>query len=99
MNNKQKGIVGKYFHSYINGVIHWQGYVLSKQGIVPALISLYGPEKDFYLVQLFEWLLGEPSDQVLINFSEMKEWKFYNTREELLSAYERYRNTNGAILK
>jgi hypothetical protein len=75
MKNKQS-LIGKFFHSYKDGETQWQGQVLSR------------PSAGLYLVQLFEWLMGEPSDQKLISLAEMKEWTFYDTVEEWTGAYE-----------
>jgi len=72
------GIVGRFFHSFVEGRVHWQGRVLSQE-----------TEGGIYLVQLFEWFLGEPSDMVLVNLQDMMGWKFYDSVEHMNDAYDR----------
>lgn len=83
---KNKGLVGKFFHSFATDDVKkhdlvWQGQVLAKI------------DRRQYLVQLFEWVLGETSDQVLVELSAMKNWKFYDTAEEWRNAYTIYDRT------
>lgn len=80
---KRESLIGRFFHSYPNEEVKWQGKVLSR----------VSEKEDVYLVQLFEWLMGEPSDQVLVPLSQMvtEHWQFYSNREDWLEAYERYK--------
>lgn len=79
---KNKGLVGKWFHSFydwqseVEGELNWQGHILSK-------------EEDMYLIQLFSWIDGEPTDQKLISVKEMKDWKFYDSNKDMLLAGEK----------
>lgn len=67
---------GRYFHSFEDdGVVKWQGYVLGSPGL------------GYYMVQLFEWLVGSPSCQKLVHLSEMNGWHFYDTQEEMAETY------------
>jgi hypothetical protein len=75
---RNNGIVGKFFHSYDGEVLHWQGQILSKQ------------HGEHYLVQLYEWLAGSPTDQVLVPFKDMTTWKFYDCTEDMNLAYDKY---------
>ena len=80
---KRESLIGKHFHSYdaaTGEVLHWQGKILAR------------PSKDTYLVQLFEWMMGEPTDQLLIPFGQMlaEHWKFYPNREDWLLAWDKY---------
>lgn len=80
MNKKakvQNGLVGKFFHSYKNGKISWQGHIIQKLSDTK------------YLVQLFEWVMGEASDQVIVELDDMKDWKFYDDKESWLFYAER----------
>ena len=71
-------LIGKFFHSFTDeGIVHWQGYVLER------------PEPGMYLVQLFEWIMGEPSSQKLVPADDMKGWSFYDTNEEMNETYYR----------
>lgn len=64
--SKQKGLIGAWFHSIKkDGVVTWQGQILAR------------PEPGIYLVQLYEWITGSPSNQQLVKFEDMKNWLFY----------------------
>lgn len=46
---EQQGLIGLFLHIYKNGRINWQGQIIRLDG-------------DKVLVQMFEWLMGEPSN-------------------------------------
>jgi hypothetical protein len=69
---------GRFFHTYQNDALLWQGVVLSTT-------------RDYLEVQLFSWLSGEPTDILVIRKSEAvwndstkTGWKFYTNREHWL---------------
>lgn len=66
-------LVGKFFHSYVGKKINWQGHVLD---YIDGM----------YLVQLFSWLDGHPTNQILVDFKKMKNWKFYDNQEQWVDA-------------
>ena len=74
---EQDILVGKYFHSFPikEGEKHrritWQGRVIGKVS------------EGLYLVQLCEWLFGQPSNQRLVDIAMMmrEEWQFYTNDE------------------
>ncbi|MDF0673749.1 MAG: GIY-YIG nuclease family protein [Nitrospira sp.] len=72
-----KSLVGKFFHSFKDGKICWQGYIVADQA------------DGYYLVQLFEWVLGDPSVQKVIHLGQMADWDFYGSTDEMYEAYER----------
>ena len=74
--NKNTDLFGQYFHKIENGKITWQGLVIGKL------------EQGFYLVQLFEWLMGEPSIQRIVTIEEMRDWFFYDSAEQMIFSYE-----------
>ena len=79
--NKQKKLksdclVGRYFHSIDSGKVSWQGVIIGR-------IS-----DERYLVQLFEWAMGEPSVQRIVSASEMSPWLFYSDADEMRNSYE-----------
>ncbi len=70
-------LVGHYFHSLDEAdQVQWQGVVLAQ------------PRRGWYLVQLFEWFMGEPSVRKLIPFEQMTKWFFYETNDEMLFSAE-----------
>lgn len=70
-------LIGQYFHS-INekGKIEWQGVVIGR------------PEPCWYLVQLFEWLMGEPNVRRLVNIEAMSNWLFYEDEDSMIYSYK-----------
>jgi len=92
--NKKIGdsLIGQFFHSISKdtGNIEWQGYVIGN------------PEPGWYLLQLFEWLMGEPNVCRLVRIEDMKDWLFYESAEDMKFSYEsgmarkggRYRKEN-----
>src|SRR5579872_2869454 len=71
-------LVGKWFHEIKkeNGDegIGWQGHILGK---------VESEGTDFYLVQLFDWIVGNESNQFLVPLKDMLQWRFYNTSDEM----------------
>lgn len=70
-------LLGRFFHSLgEDGKIEWQGSVLAN------------PFQDWYLVQLFSWLDGNPNVQRLVRIEDMKSWLFYEDTETMQYSYE-----------
>ena len=67
---KKDSLVGKFFHSFVDGKVSWQGIVNAE------------PAPGFFLIQLFEWLCGHPSDQEIIPIDQMVGWRFYDDVED-----------------
>ena len=65
------GLVGKWFHSIVNGKIEWQGQVIGN------------PAPGYYLVQLYEWFAGSPNLLRIAKLEDMIAWLFYNSNEEM----------------
>ncbi|MGE4419997.1 MAG: GIY-YIG nuclease family protein [Sulfurimonas sp.] len=70
-----KSLDGKFFHTFKNNQVEWQGYIISE------------PKDGFFLIQLFDWILGEPSNQKLVSINDMLSWNFYDSVEEMNDAY------------
>ena len=65
-------LVGHFFHSLnAEGQLEWQGVIMSE------------PRRGWYLVQLFDWFIGETSVRKLVPFKQMENWFFYGTDEEM----------------
>lgn len=67
---------GKFFHSFEDGRVAWQGCVLGS------------PAPGHYLVQLFSWLSGGPTNQQIIPFEKMTGWYFYDSAEDMNYSWE-----------
>ena len=87
------GIIGKWFHSMdkspdFQGCVKWQGKVLSKIN------------DGLYLVQLFEWMAGQPTEQKLVSLNEMSDWIFYDSSENMNIIYnDHYKDKTTIALK
>ncbi len=73
----QATLTGLWFHSRHDDDIVWQGQIVRDLG------------NGKYLVQLFEWIMGEPSVQKIVLASDMTAWDFYGTNDEMNEASER----------
>lgn len=70
-------LIGRFFHSFsAHGEIQWQGYIEAKIN------------DGHYLVQLFDWMLGDPSTERVVSLDMMREWKLYRTNGEMVDAYQ-----------
>ncbi len=83
------GLVGKWFHSYVipdpdddrqHATIDSRGYIREWQGQVT------GREAAVLICQLYSWLDGEPTNQVLVELDDMLIWRFFDTNEDMLCA-------------
>ena len=78
MKKNKNSLIGKWFHSFgKSGRFKLQGQILSAKS------------DNYYLIQLYCWVYGHPTEQKLIPFSEMADWIFYETSEEMTAAYRR----------
>jgi hypothetical protein len=75
---KKDALIGKFYHTFQDGVLEQQGEILSC--VAPGL----------YLVQTFEWLFGSPFDQRIEPVSNMVGWTLYSDHEDMQRAWERY---------
>jgi hypothetical protein len=67
-------LVGSFFHS--TATPGWQGCVVAE------------PVPGRYLCELFSWLAGDSTQQVLVSIDEMRDWAFYDTAEWMQTAYD-----------
>ena len=54
----------------------WQGRVVAE------------PDAGLYLVELFKWLSGSSSEQVLVRVEDMMTWSFFDDADWMRSQYE-----------
>ena len=76
-------LVDKWFHQYIGEDLGWQGHV-----------KLEISENKF-LVQLFSYFDGAPTDQKIIYIDEMESWMFYDSFDDMDAAFARYAQLKG----
>lgn len=77
-NTPVDALINKYFHSFNDsGDISWQGQVISKLS------------DDYYLVQLFDWVMGAESNMHVVCLSDMLKWNIYHTDDDMRSFAER----------
>ena len=75
--------LNKFFHSFRRAedgcmVARWQGQIVASAG------------EGRYVVQLYEWLIGSPTDTVFVTLDQMveEEWVFYEEQEDWNNAIE-----------
>jgi hypothetical protein len=75
---KSRGLAGLWFHTLdpVTGAISQQGRVVRSLG------------GNVYLVQFYDWLVGEPGRTEAVAVSRMDGWQFYETDEAMRHAYE-----------
>lgn len=77
MKSKRVQMVSKFFLSFNDkGEMELQGQIIAE------------PRAGLFLCQLYEWIMGDPSDQRLIKLEEMLTWKFYDTHADWRFAAE-----------
>ena len=74
---KLVSLTGQCFHTFKDDKPHWQGVVIGN------------PEPGWYLVQLCEWLNGNPSTRRIVRIEDMSKWVFYKDSEQMNEAYDR----------
>ena len=75
-----KSLTGLWFHSFSeDGDFIWQGKVLRQVG-----------DSD-YIVQLYEWAMGLPSEQKMVSIEKMKSWAFYSSDADM--RYEHHKKS------
>jgi hypothetical protein len=74
----QVTLLGHFFHSIgkDTGKVEWQGVVVGN------------PEPGWYLVQLFEWGMGEPNVRRLVRVEDMADWILYEDAETMKFSWE-----------
>jgi hypothetical protein len=71
------GLVGRCFHIMDEG-----GYV-EKQGVIRG--DLGG---GLYLIQYFEWLMGNPTNMEIVDLETIRKWRLYYDHEYMNFWYE-----------
>lgn len=76
-SHSENPLIGKFFHSLNSeGNVEWQGCVVGS------------PEPGWYLLQLCEWMMGEPNVMRLVRIEEMNSWLFYPNSESMTHSYD-----------
>lgn len=70
-------LIGQLFHSVDpkTGQIEWQGEVVGEL------------QPGWYLVQIFDWIAGEPSVRRIVPMKSMVHWLFYPNREAAIYSW------------
>jgi hypothetical protein len=74
-------IIGRCFHTFKQTKSGDDG--VQYQGVVRARV-----EEGIYLVQYFEWFVGEPSTMALVRIEDMLAWQFYEDNKHMNFWYE-----------
>jgi hypothetical protein len=78
--------VGRFFFSFKNDELQWQGQIISRVS------------EGVFLVRLHEWTTGESGSQVLFSVADMMGWKFYDTAD-WRSALTEYESNKAAVTR
>jgi hypothetical protein len=65
----------KFFHSFHDGKINLQGQIISELN------------DNYFLIQLFEWVLGAESTKRIVHIDVMVDWNIYDTDKEMNDYY------------
>ena len=86
---ERNDLIGKCFHSIDpkSGYIGWQGQIIGN------------PEPQWYLIQLYSWIAGDPTVCKLVNISEISNWYFYQDEEAMKHSWEYGSAKNHNIMK
>jgi len=76
-------LAGLWFHSRHDGDLGWQGQVVRDL------------ENGQYVVQLFEWGMGNPTVQKIVPAADMAAWDFFGTNDDMKEAAERHWDKQG----
>ena len=79
--------IRKFFFSFKNDELQWQGQIISKVS------------EGVFLVQLHEWTTGETSDQFLVSVPAMMSWKFFDTADDSSSALGEYESQKASVTR
>ena len=75
---KENVLIGQFFHT-----LNPQTGDIECQGVVVGT-----PEPEWYYVQLFSWIDGEPTQRILVPFKDMTDWLFYKNRDCMIFSWE-----------
>ena len=71
------GLAGHWFHSIdMAGQLKWQGQVVASV------------EPEHHLVQLYSWIDGDPTTELLVTTKEMENWLFYKDSRAMQESYK-----------
>lgn len=69
-------LIGKYFHTTLNGRINQQGQIMNRL------------DDGHYLVDLFSFITGEYCCQRVYAAADMTNWLIYKTQAEMIYSYD-----------
>jgi len=76
-NKKSKTLVGLWFHSLKGGEVEWQGRIDR------------AVHDGKYVVQLFSWISGDPTEKVVVCADDVEGWILYDDSSEMRTAWEK----------
>jgi hypothetical protein len=79
--------IGKFFFSFKNDELQWQGQIISKVS------------ESVFLVRLHEWTTGGSSDQFLVSVPDMMRWRFFDTADDWRSALGEYESQKASVAR
>lgn len=94
IKNSSNCLIGKCFHTLVNCYDsvkdecceHCETRDMKRiwrQGII-----IGNPESNYYLVEYFSWIDGNPATQEIVKFCDMNDWFFYDDDERMKHSYK-----------
>jgi len=80
-HTRRDPLLGHWFHTF-GSCETCGGAIVEKQGQILSQLS-----NGAYIVQWFEWMVGEPTHQEIVVADQMIGWHFYDTGEEMKNTY------------
>lgn len=71
---ERQGFIGMFLHTFKEGRIDWQGKIISK-------------DADVFLVQLYSWMDGGPTNVVMMSMDDIKAARLYGSSWQMNHAY------------
>ena len=81
---KEQKLIGQYFHSYILDDATGRLEV-HNQGCIEGKVT-----DEVYICQLFSFVDGSETNSIVERVDNMRNWRFYKTKEEMNEYYDKY---------
>ena len=76
--------IGQYFHTYELDDATGQLEV-NYQGCIEGKVT-----DEVYICQLFSFIDGSETNSIVVRVDNMKDWRFYKTKEDMNEYYDKY---------
>jgi hypothetical protein len=81
---KEQKLIGQYFHTYELDDSTGRLEVYN-QGCIEGNVT-----DEVYICQLFSFIDGSETNSIVVHVNNMKDWRFYKTKEDMQDHYNEY---------